>query len=153
MANIVPYSFPVELLSGTHNFASGGDTFKIALYTSTNPYTTSSTVYALGSGDEVSSGGGSQYPTGGNTLASQAVSNVSNVATVDFADSVFGSVTPATFTAAFGAIYNDTDGDKLVVVLDFGGSKTCTNGTFTITFPNPTSGTPSGSDAIISITS
>jgi hypothetical protein len=152
MANIVPYAFPVELLSGTHNFASGGNTFKIALYTA-NPYTTSSTVYATGSGDEVSSGGGSQYPTGGNTLASQAVSNVSNVATVDFADSVFGSVTPATFTAAFGAIYNDTDGDKLVVVLDFGGNKTCTSGTFTITFPNPTSGTPSGSDAIISITS
>ena len=152
MANIVPFSFPVELLSGTHNFASGGDAFKIALYTA-NPYTTSSTVYATGSGDEVSSGGGSQYPTGGNTLASQAVSNVSNVATVDFADSVFGSVTPATFTAAFGAIYNDTDGDKLVVVLDFGGNKTCTSGTFTITFPNPTSGTPSGSDAIISITS
>jgi hypothetical protein len=152
MANIVPFSFPVELLSGTHNFASGGDTFKIALYTA-NPYTTASTVYASGSGDEVSSGGGSQYPTGGNTLASQAVSNVSNVATVDFADSVFGSVTPATFTAAFGAIYNDTDGDKLVVVLDFGGNKTCTSGTFTITFPNPTSGTPSGSDAIISITS
>ena len=150
MANIVPFSFPVELLSGTHNFASGGDTFKIALYTA-NPYTTASTIFTATS--EVSSGGGSQYPSGGNTLASQAVSNVSNVATVDFADSVFGSVTPATFTAAFGAIYNDTDGDKLVVVLDFGGNKTCTNGTFTITFPNPTSGTPSGSDAIISITS
>ena len=150
MANIVPFSFPVELLSGTHNFASGGNTFKIALYTA-NPYTTSSTVFS--STSEVSSGGGSQYPAGGNTLASQAVSNVSNVATVDFADSVFGSVTPATFTAAFGAIYNDTDGDKLVVVLDFGGNKTCTSGTFTITFPNPTSGTPSGSDAIISITS
>jgi hypothetical protein len=150
MANIVPFSFPVELLSGTHNFASGGDAFKIALYTA-NPYTTASTVFSATS--EVSSGGGSQYPSGGNTLASQAVSNVSNVATVDFADSVFGSVTPATFTAAFGAIYNDTDGDKLVVVLDFGGNKTCTSGTFTITFPNPTSGSPSGSDAIISITS
>ena len=152
MANIVPFSFPVELLSGTHNFASGGNTFKIALYTA-NPYTTSSTVYATGSGDEVSSGGGSQYPTGGNTLASQAVSNVSNVATVDFADSVFGSVTPATFTAAYATIYNDTNSDKLVVLLDFGGNKTCTSGTFTITFPNPTSGSPSGSDAIISITS
>jgi hypothetical protein len=46
MANIVPYSFPVELLSGTHNFASGGDTFKIALYTA-NPYTTASTVYLV----------------------------------------------------------------------------------------------------------
>ena len=150
MANIVPFSFPVELLSGTHNFASGGNTFKIALYTA-NPYTTSSTVFSATS--EVSSGGGSQYPSGGNTLASQAVSNVSNVATVDFADSVFGSVTPATFTAAFGAIYNTTSSSKLVVVLDFGGNKTCTSGTFTITFPNPTSGTPSGSDAIISITS
>ena len=150
MANIVPFSFPVELLSGTHNFASGGDTFKIALYTA-NPYTTSSTSFTATS--EVSSGGGSQYPSGGNTLASQAVSNVSNVATVDFADSVFGSVTPATFTAAFGAIYNTTSSSKLVVVLDFGGNKTCTSGTFTITFPNPTSGSPSGSDAIISITS
>ena len=150
MANIVPYAFPVELLSGTHNFASGGNTFKIALYTA-NPYTTASTVFSATS--EVSSGGGSQYPSGGNTLASQAVSNVSNVATVDFADSVFGSVTPATFTAAFGAIYNTTSSEKLVVVLDFGGNKTCTSGTFTITFPNPTSGTPSGSDAIISITS
>ena len=150
MANIVPYSFPVELLSGTHQFQSGGNSFYLSLYTA-NPYTTASTVFSATS--EVSSGGGSQYPSGGNTLASQAVSNVSNVATVDFADSVFGSVTPATFTAAFGAIYNDTDGDKLVVVLDFGGNKTCTSGTFTITFPNPTSGTPSGSDAIISITS
>jgi len=150
MANIVPFSFPVELLSGTHNFASAGNTFKIALYTA-NPYTTASTVFTATS--EVSSGGGSQYPAGGNTLASQAVSNVSNVATVDFADSVFGTPTPATFTAAFGAIYNTTNSSKLVVVLDFGGNKTCTNGTFTITFPSPTSGSPSGSDAIISITS
>lgn len=150
MANIVPFSFPVELLSGAHNFASAGNTFKIALYTA-NPYTTASTVFT--SSDEVSSGGGSQYPAGGNTLASQAVSNVTNVATVDFADSVFGTPTPATFTAAFGAIYNTTSSDKLVVALDFGGNKTCTNGTFTITFPNPTSGSPSGSDAIISITS
>ena len=78
---------------------------------------------------------------------------MSNVATVDFADSVFGTPTPATFTAAFGAIYNTTNSSKLVVVLDFGGNKTCTNGTFTITFPSPTSGSPSGSDAIISITS
>ena len=150
MANIVPYSFPVELLSGTHNFASGGDAFKIALYTA-NPYTTASTAYSATS--EVSSGGGSQYTAGGNLLASQAVSNVNNVATVDFADSVWGSPTPATFTAAFGAIYNSTSSNKLVVVLDFGGNKTCTSGTFTITFPNPTSGSPSGSDAIISITS
>jgi len=150
MANIVPYSFPVELLSGTHQFQSGGNTFKLALYTA-NPYTTASTVYLTTS--EVSSAGGSQYTAGGNTLASQAVSNVNNVATVDFADTVWGTPTPASFAAAYGTIYNTTSGNKLVVVLDFGGTKTCSNGTFTVTFPSPTSGTPSGSDAILSITS
>ena len=150
MANIVPYAFPVELLSGTHQFQTGGNSFKLALYTA-NPYTTASTVYSATS--EVSSGGGSQYTATGNVLTSQAVSNVANVATVDFADSVWGTPTPASFTAAYATIYNDTNSDKLVVVLDFGGSKTCSNGTFTVTFPSPTAGTPSGSDAILSITS
>ena len=150
MANIVPYSFPVQLLSGAHQFQTAGNNFYLALYTA-NPYTTASTVYVTTT--EVSSAGGSQYTAGGNLLTSQAVSNVSNVATVDFADSVWGSPTPATFTAAFGAIYNSSSSNKLVVVLDFGGSKTCTNGTFTVTFPSPTGGSPSGSDAIISITS
>ena len=148
--NIVPYAFPVELLSGTHQFQTGGNSFKLALYTA-NPYTTASTVYSATS--EVSSGGGSQYTATGNVLTSQAVSNVANVATVDFADSVWGTPTPASFTAAYGAIYNDTNSDKLVVLLDFGGNKTCSNGTFTVTFPSPTAGTPSGSDAILSITS
>ena len=150
MANIVPYAFPVELLSGTHQFQTGGNSFKLALYTA-NPYTTASTVYSATS--EVSSGGGSQYTATGNVLTSQAVSNVANVATVDFADSVWGTPTPASFTAAYATIYNDTNSDKLVVVLDFGGNKTCSNGTFTVTFPSPTAGTPSGSDAILSITS
>jgi hypothetical protein len=59
MANIVPYSFPVELLSGTHQFQSGGNSFYLSLYTA-NPYTTASTAYSATS--EVSSGGGSQYP-------------------------------------------------------------------------------------------
>jgi hypothetical protein len=94
----------------------------LSLYTA-NPYTTASTAYSATS--EVSSSGGSQYTAGGNLLASQVVSNVNNVATVDFADSVWGSPTPATFTAAFGAIYNSTSSNKLVVVLDFGGNKTC----------------------------
>jgi len=150
MANIVPYAFPVELLSGTHQFQTGGNSFKLALYTA-NPYTTASTVYSATS--EVSSGGGSQYTATGNVLTSQAVSNVANVATVDFADSVWGTPTPASFTAAYATIYNDTNSDKLVVLLDFGGSKTCSNGTFTVTFPSPTAGSPSGSDAILSITS
>jgi len=145
MANEVPYAFPVELLSGTHNFAS--DTFKLALYTS-SPYTTASTVY-----DATNETTGTEYSAGGNTLAGNAVSNVANYATVDFTDSVWGSPTPATFSAAFGAIYNSSATNKLIVVLDFGGTKSCSNGTFTVTFPSPTSGTPSGADALLSIKS
>ena len=148
MANVVPYSFGTELFSGTHNFSSGGNTFKLALYTA-NPYTTASTTYSSGAANQVSASG-TNYTTGGNTLTSQAVSNQNNVATVDFADTSWSS---ATFTAAFGVIYNNTQSDKLVVVLDFGGSKSASNGTFTISFPDPTSGSPAGSDAIISLTS
>ena len=145
MANIVPYAFPVELLSANHNFAS--DTFKLALYTA-NPYTTASTVYVV-----TSETTGTEYSAGGNTLSGNAVSNVADIATVDFTDSVWGSPTPATFSAAYGAIYNSSASNKLVVVLDFGGTKSCSNGTFTVTFPAPTSGSPSGADALLSITS
>ena len=145
MANVVPYAFPVELLSGTHNFAS--DTFKLALYTS-SPYTTASTIY-----DATNETTGTEYSAGGNTLTGNAVSNVANYATVDFTDSVWGSPTPATFSAAFGTIYNSSAANKLIVVLDFGGTKSCSNGTFTVTFPSPTSGSPSGADALLSIKS
>ena len=141
MANVIPFAFRGELFTGTHNFASGGNTFKIALYTS-NPYTTSSTVYDTT--NEVSSAGGSNYTAAGNTLRSQAVVASTAVASVDFADTTWSS---ATFTAAFAAIYNDTNGDKLCVVLDFGGNKTATNGTFKITFPDPAT----ASNAIISM--
>ena len=145
MANLVPYQFPVELLSGTHDFAT--DTFKLALYTAT-PYTDASTVY-----DATSESSGTEYSAGGNTLAGNAVSNVANYATVDFTDSVWGSPTPATFSAAYGAIYNSSASNKLVVILDFSGTKSCSNGTFTVTFPAPTSGSPSGADALLSIKS
>ena len=141
MANIVPFSFKGELLSGTHNFATGGDAFKIALYTS-NPYSTSSTV-ALTT-NEVSSAGSSNYVR--KALGSQAVAASTATTSVDFADVTWSS---ATFTAAFAAIYNDDQGDKLCVVLDFGGSKTATNGDFTISFPDPST----ASNAIISLTS
>jgi len=141
MANIIPFAFRGELFSGTHNFSNGGDSFKIALYTS-NPYSTSSTVYLTT--NEVSSSGGSNYVTGGKVLASNAVASGTAVASVDFADSTINS---ATFTSAFAAIYNDDKSDKLCVVLDFGGNKTATNGTFTISFPNPA--TPA--NAIISM--
>ena len=141
MANIVPFSFKGELLSGTHNFATGGDGFKIALYTS-NPYSTSSTV-ALTT-NEVSSAGSSNYAR--KSLTSQAVVATTATTSVDFADVTWSS---ATFSAAFAAIYNDDKSDKLCVVLDFGGTKTATNGDFTISFPD----TSTASNAIISLTS
>ena len=143
MANIVPFAFKGELASGTHNFSSSGNTFKIALYTA-NPYTTSSTVKVAT--NEVSSAGGSNYTAGGNTLTGQSVTATTATTAIDFADTSWAS---ATFTAAFAAIYNTSSSDKLVVVLDFGGNKTATNGTITISFPDPS--TPS--NAIISITS
>ncbi len=139
MANIIPFAFRGELFSGTHNFASGGDAFKIALYTS-NPYSTASTV-ALTT-NEVSSAGSSNYER--KDLASQAVASGTAVASVDFADSTWAN---ASFTAAFAAIYNDDKSDKLCVVLDFGGDKTATNGTFTVSYPDPS--TPA--NAIISM--
>ena len=141
MANVIPFAFRGELFTGTHNFASGGDDFKFALYTA-NPYDTSSTVYSAT--NEVSSAGGTNYTTTGNTLSGNAVAASTAVASCDFSDT---SWTSATITAAYGAIYNDDQGDKLCVVLDFSGSKSCTNGTFTISFPSVTS----PGDAIISM--
>ena len=145
MANMVPYAFPVELLSKTHDFTS--DTFKLALYTA-SPYTTASTVYVV-----TSESSGTEYSAGGNTLAGNAVSNVADIATVDFTDSVWGDPTPATFSAAYGALYNSSASNKLVVILDFSGTKSCSNGTFTVTFPSPSSGSPTGADALLSIKS
>ena len=141
MANVIPFAFRGELFTGTHNFASGGDDFKLALYTA-SPYTTASTVYSAT--NEVSASGGSNYVATGNALTGNAVVYSTAVASCDFADTEW---TSATFTAAFGAIYNDDQSDKLCVVLDFSGDKTATNGTFKITFPSPT--VPA--DAIISM--
>ena len=132
MANIIPDAFKSELLSGTHDFSSGGNTFKIALYVTTlgPPYTTSSTVYSTD--NEVSSSG-TGYATGGQTLDSQAVSVPgSNTAIVDFANEVFSSVT---LTSLGAAIYNSDKSNKLCLVIDFGGDKVATSGDFTIQFP------------------
>ena len=106
-----------------------------------NPYGTGSTQYLTAQEVSASNTG---YTTTGQVLQGQAVASGTAVASVDFSDSVINN---ATFTAAFAAIYNDTNGDKLCVVLDFGGNKTATNGTFTIAFPNPS--TPA--NAIISM--
>ena len=141
MANVIPYAFRGELFSGTHNFASGGNQFKLALYTS-NPYDTGSTVYV--STNEQSSASSSNYTATGNDLGSNAVVSTTAVASCDFADSEW---TSATISVAFGAIYNETASNKLCVVLDFDGTKTCTNGTFKVSFPSPST----AADAIISM--
>jgi GTP-dependent phosphoenolpyruvate carboxykinase len=132
MANIIPDAFKLELLSGTHNFASGGNTFKIALYVTTlgPPYTTASTVYSTT--NEVSSSG-TNYAAGGNALDGQGVSVPgSNTATVDFDNEVFSNVT---LTSLGAAIYNTSASNKLCLVIDFGGNKVATSGDFTIQFP------------------
>ena len=140
MANVIPFSFRGELFTGTHNFASGGDDFKLALYTA-NPYTTSSTAYSAT--NEVSASG-TGYTTTGNTLTGNAVAYGTAVASCDFADTQWDD---ATFTAAYAALYNDDQSDKLCVILDFSGSKTASSGTFKVSFPSPT--TPA--NAIISM--
>tara|TARA_B100000780_G_scaffold108643_1_gene75988 strand:- start:34 stop:477 length:444 start_codon:yes stop_codon:yes gene_type:complete len=146
MANIIPFSFRGALFSGNHDFANGGNVFKLSLYV-TNPYNTGSTVYLAGTGNgEVATTGGTNYSV--KTLANQAVVSTTAVASVDFGDPTYAN---ATFTASFAAIYNSTTVDglanRLVVVLDFGGAKTATNGTFTIAFPTINT----AADAIISM--
>ena len=149
MANVVPYSFAQELLKGTHNFV--GNTIYIALYEAGSgaPYAVSDTAYSSGTANQVGTSG-TGYTTGGKTLQNGTVANQTSVATLTF-DTI--SWTSATFGAAYGVLYNNSASDKLVVVLDFGGTKSCSNGTFTITFPSTSSGTPAGTDSLISITS
>ena len=151
MANVVPYSFAQELLKGSHDFVN--DTINIALYEAGSgaPYTVSSTVYSSGVANQVGTSG-TGYTTNGKVLQNAVVANQTNVATLTF-DAI--SWTSATFGAAYGVIFNDTDGDKLVVVLDFGGTKSCSNGTFTITFPSTSSSGPgaAGTNSLISISS
>ena len=149
MANVVPYSFAQELLKGTHNFPT--NTIYIALYEAGSgaPYTVSSTAYSSGTSNQVS---GTGYSTGGKVLQNGTVANQTSVATVTF-DTI--SWTSATFGAAYGVLYNNSSSDKLIVVLDFGGTKSCSNGTFTITFPSTSSSGPgaAGTNSLISISS
>ena len=151
MANVVPYSFAQELLKGTHDFVN--DTINIALYEAGSgaPYDVNSTVYSTGVSNQVGTSG-TGYATDGKPLQNAVVANQTNVATLTF-DTI--SWTSATFGAAYGVIYNNSASDKLVVVLDFGGTKSCSNGTFTITFPSTSSSGPgaAGTNSLISISS
>ena len=136
-------SFKVEILDGMHNFGSGvvrastaADVFKLALYTSSATLGASTTAYTTS--NEVSSSG-TNYTAGGLTLTiSQAPTFTSTTAWLDFDDLTFPS---ATITANGALIYNETQGNKAVAVLAFGGDKTSTAGNFTIQFPAATSTT------------
>jgi hypothetical protein len=142
-------SFKVEILDGVHNFGTGvirattaADTFKIALYTATATLNATTTVYTTQ--DEVT---GTGYTAGGNTLVISQVPTSTNTETVAWLNFENSSWPNSTFSADGALIYNSTQGNKAVAVLNFGSTKTTTNQTFTVTFPASTS-----SAAIIRIT-
>jgi hypothetical protein len=121
-------SFKKELLEAVHNFKnSGGDTFKIALYTSSASLGAATTAYSTT--NEIS---GTGYTAGGNTLTRVDPSSSGTTGFTDFADTTWSS---ATITARGALIYNNTDSNKAVAVLDFGADKASTAGDFTIQFP------------------
>ena len=139
MANVIPDSFKTDLLKGTFNFdSSGGSTFTLALYTDISGLTTSTTAFTAT--NEVGTSG-TNYTSGGNTLTNNGVAIASNIGYVDFADLTFSSVT---LTAVGSLIYKSSASNEAVLVLDFGGSKTATNGDFVVQFP-----TANSSSAII----
>ena len=150
--NALCNSFKQELLEGVHNFTGSGNTFKFAMYTNSqagndNLGGTSSTMdatvtaYSSSASNEVSSSG---YTAGGGTLTNVAPSLKStSTATTQFSPLTFSGVT---LTARGALIYNDTNSDKAVCVLDFGSDKSASSGAFTINFP-----TNDASNALIRI--
>jgi len=131
-------SFKVEILKAIHNFtASSGNTFNLALYTSSATLNKSTTAYS--STNEIANTSGSAYSAKGLALTSVTPALSSDTAVCDFANISWSS---ASFTARGCLIFNDTaSGDPSVCAIDFGGDKTVTSGTFTIEFPAPNAGT------------
>ena len=128
-------SFKKELLEGIHDFESGADEFKLALYEDTANLSAATTAYPGDStGGQVGDTG--EYSQGGGVLQSQQTSLDTGVGIVTFANLSFTGVT---LTARGALIYNTSESNKAVAVLDFGGDKTATAGTFTIQFPAFTS--------------
>jgi len=125
-------SFKVEVLQGTHNFtASSGNTFNLALYTSSATLNKSTTAYS--SSNEISNTSGSAYSAKGKALTSVTPALSTDTACCDFSDV---SWTSASFTANGCLIFNDSaSGDPAVCAIAFGSDKTVTSGTFTIQFP------------------
>lgn len=130
-------SFKQELLEAVHNFLlTGGDTFKIALYTSSATLDATTTAYSAT--NEVS---GTGYTATGNTLTRVDPATSGTTAYTDFADTTWSS---STITARGCLIYNSTDSNRSVSAHDFGSDKTSSGGDFTIQFP-----TADASNAII----
>ncbi len=121
-------SFKQELLVGTHDFTvTTGDVFKLAMYTSSATLNAATTVYSAT--NEVSGAG---YSAGGNTLTNVTPVISGTTAFLDFADTTFAA---STLTARGALIYNSTDGDRAIAVLDFGTDKVTVASDFTIAFP------------------
>jgi len=144
--NFMCTSFKQQILQAAHDFtASTGDTFKLAMYDNSASFTAATTAYTAT--NEVANSG--TYSAGGGTLTNVTPTTSGTTAFTDFADLSF---TSATITAFGALIYNTTPTAGLgltnptVCVLDFGGAKTSTAGTFTIVFP-----TADASNAIIRI--
>jgi len=136
IAQTATTSFKVELLQAVHNFGpTSPNTFKVALYTAAANLGATTTVYTTS--NEVT---GTGYTAGGNTLvistSPTAANNTGGVPTA-YASFTNSSWTNATFTARGALIYNSTQGNKSVAVLDFGSDKTVNNDTFQIIFPTP----------------
>lgn len=146
--NFMCTSFKLELLNGIHAIgttvtrgATTADTFKIALYTSSATLDATTTAYSAT--NETTNTAGSAYTAGGQALTSAVTTSSGTTAFADFADA---SWTTASFTARGALIYNNTQANRSVVVLDFGSDKTASAGTFTVVFP-----TADASNAIIRI--
>jgi hypothetical protein len=142
--NFMCTSFKDQLLEAVHDFrTTGGDTFKLALYTNSASFTAATTAYTAT--NEVPNSG--SYAAGGGTLTNVTPTTSGTTAFTDFADLTF---TNATITARGAMIYNSspthTYTNPSVVILDFGTDKTSTTGDFTIVFP-----AANATDAIIRI--
>ena len=121
-------SFKKELLLGNHNFTNGsGDTYKLALYTSSATLGATTTSFTT-----TGQASGTNYTSGGADLTNVTPTSSGTTAFCDFNDLTFGT---ATITARGCMIYNSSDSNKAVATIDFGGDKTSTAGDFTIVFP------------------
>ena len=121
-------SFKKELLEAKHNFlASGGNSFKLALYTSSATLGAATTAYSA-----TNEASGTNYSAGGAVLTNINPTSSGTTGFTDFSDLTFSN---ATVTARGCLIYNDTNSDSAVASIDFGGDKTSTAGDFTIVFP------------------